>query len=286
MAALSSFTDFLRAKKFPNIFAVLIPFVTALFLLIMLIIPLVPFFINQLQQLFTSFPQYINQASKLIGVEVNTSQLRSIFTSDIEGISKNALALTSTVFGGIFSILAVLVISFYLLVSKERLHNSIVSFSPKRSQEKIRSVIIQIENNLGAWVRGQILLSFAIGFATWTALMVLGLPFALPLAVLAGILEIVPTIGPIISSVPAIIVALSISPATALLVIAIYLVIQALENNILVPKIMQNAVGLNPIIIIVGIMIGSNLLGVLGALLAVPFISTLVILFRNAKEQA
>jgi predicted PurR-regulated permease PerM len=147
----------------------------------------------------------------------------------------------------------------------------------------VLAIISRVENKLGAWFRGQIVLSFTIGFTTWIALTLLGIPFAPPLAILAGILEIVPTIGPIIAGIPAVIVALSISPILAVVIIAVYIVIQMFENNILVPKIMERAVGLNPIVIIVGVMIGTKFMGVLGALLSVPFIATLAILFKNLK---
>lgn len=283
MAALSSFTDILKRKKFPNSLAVTIPFVGSLILLVLIIIPLIPFLLSQLQSLFINFPQYVDKASRFAGIQVDSSVLNSLITSDIDSIGKNALSFTTKVFGGIFSMLAVIVLSFYLLIDRDRLHKSLSSIFSKNSQEKAQNVMLFIEEKLGAWVRGQIVLSFSIGIATWIGLTLLGLPSALPLAVLAGILEIVPTIGPIISSIPAIIIALSISPTMALLVIILYIIIQLLENNVLVPKIMEKAVGLNPIIIILGVMIGSNILGVLGALLAVPFISTLVILYRSLK---
>ena len=137
---------------------------------------------------------------------------------------------------------------------------------------------------MGAWFRGQIVLSFSIGFLTWISLLILGLPFALPLALLAGILEIVPTIGPIISAIPAVIIALNISPTMALLVVLLYIIIQLLENNILVPRIMEKAVGLNPIVIILGVIIGSKLMGIAGALLAVPFISLVVVVISSVRD--
>jgi len=111
------------------------------------------------------------------------------------------------------------------------------------------------------------------------------MPFALPLAVLAALLEIVPTIGPILAAIPAVIVAFTISPNMALIVVVIYVVVQVLENNLLVPRIMQRAVGLNPIVVIIGIIVGGQLLGIMGALLSVPFISLIVVIFKNVKEQ-
>ena len=129
----------------------------------------------------------------------------------------------------------------------------------------------------------QVVLSLTIGVITWLALTILGIPFALPLAILAGFLEIIPTLGPIIAAIPATIVALAISPVMALSVIAVYIVIQLTENNFLVPKIMQKAVGLNPVVIIIAILVGSNLFGVIGALLSIPFVSAAIIVFRALK---
>jgi predicted PurR-regulated permease PerM len=108
--------------------------------------------------------------------------------------------------------------------------------------------------------------------------------FALPLAVLAGLFEIVPTVGPIISAVPAIVVALTISPNMAIIVAIAYILIQFTENHLLVPRIMQRAVGLNPVVVIVGVIAGERLLGIPGALLSVPFISLLFIIAKNIES--
>lgn len=146
------------------------------------------------------------------------------------------------------------------------------------------NVIEQINDKLGAWLQGQFLLSLSIALLTWITLMTLGMPFALPLAVLAGLFEIVPTIGPIISAVPAVVVALTISPNMAFIIMAAYIVIQMIENHLLVPRIMQRAVGLNPVVVIIGVIVGDRLLGIPGALLSVPFISLIVLLSKNFDE--
>jgi predicted PurR-regulated permease PerM len=112
----------------------------------------------------------------------------------------------------------------------------------------------------------------------------LGLPYALPLALLAGILEVVPTLGPILSAIPAAAIAFTISPTLGFTIIIFYILLQALENQVLVPKIMEKAVGLNPVVVILGVMIGGNLMGISGALLAIPFISFLIVLFNSLNS--
>lgn len=283
MAALSPFSDFLTRKRLPRILSALIPYAITIAILILLIFPLVPFFASQIQLLFSNFPKYVNQVAKILNLNIDVSNIKDVLESDINAIGKNALSVTGKIFSGFFSLLTVFVISFYLMLEKHMLKEKAIILLPKKSQERGRETITQIERKLGLWLRGQLILSFTIGICTWAGLTLLGLPFALPLALMAGILEIIPTIGPIISAIPAIIVALTISPGLAITVIIFYILLQMLENNILVPKIMEKAVGLNPIVIIIGVLIGSKFLGILGALLAVPFIAMVLILTKSFK---
>lgn len=283
MAALSPFSDLLIKRKVPKILSVLIPYTITIAILVLLIFPLVPFFVSQIQLLFANFPKYINQVANIFNLNIDSYNINNVFESDIDTIGKNALNVTGKIFSGVFSVLSMLIISFYLMLEREMLKKQFVALFSKKYQENILKTISQIENKIGLWLRGQLILSFIIGFAVWSGLTLLGLPFALPLALLAGILEIVPTIGPIISAVPAIIVALTISPGVAISVVVFYILLQMLENNVLVPKIMQKAVGLNPIVIIIGVLIGSKFLGVFGALLAVPFIAMILIIVKSFK---
>lgn len=124
-----------------------------------------------------------------------------------------------------------------------------------------------------------------MGLITWIALSMLHFEFALPLALLVSLFEAIPTIGPIISSIPAIIIAMTISPQMTAIIIIIYVGMNMLENNILVPKIMEKAVGIHPVIIVLSIAIGAKLLGILGALLAVPFISLVFTFYIAMREK-
>lgn len=285
MSTLSPFVDLLRKRRFPNTLAVIIPYIVTISIIIVLIVPLVPFFSSQLQTLFSILPNYIDEAAKLLNIQIDITDANKLLNSEIDTIGKNALLFTGKLFSGIFSFLAILVISFYLMLERDKIKKEFTALFPKETEAKVITIITKIENKLGSWLRGQVILSFVIGLSTWVMLTVIGLPFALPLALLSGILEIVPTIGPIISAIPAIIVALTISPALAITVIVLYIIIQMLENNLLVPKIMEKAVGLNPIIIIIGVMVGAKIMGILGALLSVPFITLLLVLFKNLKTQ-
>ena len=136
--------------------------------------------------------------------------------------------------------------------------------------DRLVIVVKDIEERLGAWVRGQLLLALIIGLASYLGLFILGISYVLPLALIAGILEMVPIIGPIISAIPAIIVALTVSPGLALAVAALYIIIQQLENNLIVPTVMHKVLGMPPLAILLALMVGGRLGGVVGIILAVP----------------
>lgn len=286
MAALSPFVVMLTKRKIPNVIAATIIYLVVLSLLFLLIFPLVPFFVSQIVSLIKSFPLYLDNTAHLLGLRVNEAQVQAFLGAELSSLGENAYSITKSIFSGFFSLLTFLVIGFYLLLDRKNVKHYLVSLFPEGAQDKAESTISEIESKLGAWVRGQIILSLFIGVITWIMLTLLGVPFALPLALIAGILEIVPTLGPILSAIPAMIVALSISPTLMLIVAAGYIGIQALENNILVPKIMEQVVGLHSVVIIVSIGIGASMLGITGALLAIPFISAMTIFIRaiNSSE--
>jgi len=284
MAALMPAVQVLRKRGLPNILAVLIPFLGSIIVLFLIIFPLIPFFLSQINSFATGLPTYLDEAATSLGVKIDAQAVQSLVSRELNSISRNAVVVTSKVFGGVFSALTVMIVSFYLLLYYDNFKKSIAKLFHRDERSFIEVTVEKINDKLGAWLRGQLVLSFSIGLITYVVLSILGLPYALPLALIAGLLEVIPTLGPTLAAVPAIIVALTVNPPTALAVAVIYIVIQLLENNFLVPKIMQKAVGLNPVIVILGVMIGANLMGVAGALLAIPFISFIIVLFESINN--
>lgn len=285
MAAILPITTFLRKQGTPKVLAVLIPYFAIILLLIVLIFPLVPFVIQQLESLVIGFPKYLNQSAHLVGMNIDSRQLQGYINSQMTNLGSNAFQVTTTVFGGIFSILTVFFVSLYLLLYNDIFKENFSKLFHAQNQKKVLTTLSLVNEKLGAWLQGQILLSVSIGVMTWIALMLLGIPFAMPLAILAGILEIVPTLGPTLSAIPAVVVALTISPTMALAVVVTYILIQMLEGQLLVPKIMERAVGLNPVVVILGVTIGANLMGIVGALLSIPFISFIIVIYKSLEAQ-
>src|SRR3990167_1782304 len=184
MAALSPSVDFLRKNKVPKPIAVIIPYILAVGTLSLIVVMLLPFFINQVQLLLTRLAVYINQDLSFFGAKIDPTQINSFAASEIENIGKNAISLITKIFGGVFSVVSIFAISFYLLLYKQTVTRNFVSLFPKNHQEKVNKIIMQIEEKLGNWLRGQIVLSVSIGVTTWVVLTLLGVDFALPLAVI------------------------------------------------------------------------------------------------------
>ncbi len=274
----------LNRKKLPYIISVLTLYAVLFIFLTLLIFPLFPFFATQIQSLLSNFPVFIQKSGQALGYKIDYSNVNSSINSFFQTIGGNLFFITGQVFGGIISLITITVVSFYLLLYHDRFEKLIVHLFPQDKKEQTIEAFLKIEEKLGKWLRGQLILSLLIGVLSWVFLTFIGIEYALPLAFIAGLLEIIPMIGPIIAAVPAVIVALTISPGLAVVVLIGYIVIQTIESNIFVPKIMQSAVGLNPVVIIIAILVGSNLLGVWGALLSVPFVSVATIILSEFKD--
>ncbi len=285
MAALIPIVNFFRRHRFPKILAVFIPYFTIITAIFLLVVPAVQLFIPQVQSFISGLPLLLNQSGNLFGLSIDPKDVQAYLSGELAAIGRNAFIVTSKIFGSVFATISVFFISFYFLMYHEAFKQWIARLFHKNSREKVVETMQLVDEKLGAWFRGEVVLMLSIGFMTWIGLTIINMPYALPLAVIAGFLEIVPTLGPTLSAIPAMIVALTISPPLALTVVVIYIIIQQLENTLLVPKVMQRAVGLNPVVVIIAIMIGANLMGIIGALLAIPFVSFLVVIFNAVDNQ-
>ena len=183
------------------------------------------------------------------------------------------------------SIGLVLTIVFFWLLEHARLQRFVLAFLPARRRAGARSAWNAAETRLGLWVRGQLTLMAAIGIMTGIAYTLLGLPSALLLALIAALCEAIPIVGPLIGAVPAIIVAASVSPELALTVTVVYVILQFLEGNILVPAVMRNTMGISPFLVIVSLLIGGAAGGIAGALLAVPVVAAVEVVLERLQAR-
>ena len=178
-------------------------------------------------------------------------------------------------------VLLLFVMAFYWLTERDRIEDLGLRMIPLRHRERFLTIFRDVEAALGAYVRGQGIMSLTVGLFSFLGLTLAGVPYPLVLAVFAGITEAIPMIGPVLGAAPALLVALLTSPEKALLVGVIYLAIQQLEAHVLVPKIMERQVGLSPLLVILALASGNLLGGILGAVLAIPVAAALQILVRH-----
>lgn len=177
-----------------------------------------------------------------------------------------------TAFSSMFTLFTLFVLSFYTMLEKDRLHLRMHWFTNNPDTiKKTKAFIASVEKQLGGWVRGQVLLMLVVGVLTYLGLVALGIPYALPLALLAGLLEIVPNVGPTIAAVPAVFIGFTTGgPVIGGLAVLLAIAVQQLENNVLVPKIMSVNANVNPLAALIVILVGLQLAGVMGALLSIP----------------
>ncbi|MFN3301761.1 MAG: AI-2E family transporter [Patescibacteria group bacterium] len=196
-------------------------------------------------------------------------------------LGRNIFFLLSNVAYGIFSIFLIIVISFYIIVSKDSIANFFFSFVPEKYHQFFSRLIFLSRKSLSRWGWAMLILISLIGSMTYIGLSILRVRFALSLAVFAGLMEVIPYIGPFIGAVPAVFLAFFQSPVKALMVIILYILVQQIENNIVVPQVMRGVIGLNPIIVILVLLIGGKFGGVLGAIIAVPVSAVIYIFIKE-----
>jgi len=200
-------------------------------------------------------------------------QIQAFFLTLSEKVSQlriNFFSLTGNVVGRIASVVFVFILSFYLAIEEKGVKKFIRAVTPISKENYAIKLWERGQKRLSRWLGAQLLLGLIVGSMTFIGLKIIGVPYALGLSILAGILELVPTVGPILAAIPAIAIAFIKSPVIALITLALYIVVQQLENNLLVPKIMQKTVGLNPVITILALLIGVKLAGITGMVLAIP----------------
>ncbi|MDQ4076217.1 MAG: AI-2E family transporter [Chloroflexota bacterium] len=200
---------------------------------------------------------------------------RARFLAEREGPS--VLQSTAAVLG---QLILGLVVAYYWLTERDDFQKLLLSITPIRHRALAETIFTDVEQTLGDYLRGTGLLMLSIGVSSFIGLLILGVPYALPLALLAGLFEAVPMVGAYLGALPAVLVAFTNSPATGVLTILLFVVIQFLENNILVPRIYEHSVGLNPLMVLIAVVAGATLNGLVGALLAIPVVGALHVMLR------
>ncbi|MEK7061994.1 MAG: AI-2E family transporter [Patescibacteria group bacterium] len=273
VAALSPVVD-AWSKKMNRTLATLLVYLLILACLILIGFVIIPPVVAQIKNLSYDLPYLSQQIFPVFGawrevIDFSTQSLTTL-ASQLQSVSSSVYSTTVGFIGGIIGIFTVLVLTFYLLLEEQGAKKLLNKYLPIHNREIYIDIMQKVGLKMGAWMRGQLFLALIVGIIDYLGLVIIGIPYALTLGVWAGITEIIPYIGPILGAIPAIIIALTISPIQGLLVLIFFVIVQQVESNFLVPKVMQKAVGLSPVIIILALLIGGKLAGILGVVLAVP----------------
>lgn len=280
----------LERRKVGHILAVTIVFFTTIISFVLMIALIVPPLVQQTFDFITNFPRLVASVSPFLAFYVSPESVQSLLpqlTNNIPQITTNFFKLAGDVMANLLFIISTLFFTFYFLLDRQFGFGMFEKLFAKDQARIIQHIFLKIEKRMSAWMWGQLLLMVIIGTMTFVGLVLFDVQYALPLAFFAGLLEAVPIIGPIFSAIPAFFVVASRSFFQGGGILLMYLIIQQLENNVIVPYVMRRTVGLHPVVTLIAITIGGKLGGVVGVLISVPialFIETVILEIRVLKK--
>lgn len=289
-SAMEPVVDYLSRHKIPRSVSVLGAYFIVIAIVVGLISLMAPLVTEQFRVLTANLPQYTldfqaryPNLSAFFGGADLSSIVQSLFSGG--GGADALFSRTVGFFNGLFAVISVLVLSFYLVAADRGMKHFIHDLVPTAHQKVVMNLIEKIQHKMGLWVVGQLILSLFIFTLTYIGLSILGVKYALFLALIAGLLEIVPYVGPFLSAIPAVFFALIQSPALVVGVIILYVIIQKTEGYVLVPKVMEKTVGTSPLVVLLALLVGFKLAGILGLLLAVPLAGAITVVIHELFQE-
>jgi predicted PurR-regulated permease PerM len=278
-------------RALPRWFAILVVYLVIVGVLTVAGFLVIPPLVDQAQELWRRLPSMLDNFQTflidrgLLSQRITLEEaVRSAPGSPGTAVGTVATAVGSVV-GFVIAFLTILILTFYLLVDSESMYSGFARLFPRETRPRVLAASRKITAKVSAWLNGQLILAGTIGSTAAIGLYLLGVPFFYVLALTAAIGEMVPVIGPIFSAIPAILAGLSVSPRTALFVALFWIAQQQIENHLLVPKVMERQVGVSPVIVIVALLIGGSVLGILGALLAVPTAAIIQVIIQEVLDE-
>jgi predicted PurR-regulated permease PerM len=283
MSALKPVVDWFENKKLPRPVASVFTIVfclLAIFLVFYFVLPpLVTQSVDFLVYLSRQFILVISQLDRQLTVRdfINLPALTQQIPSFTAIVSRAFMGF----FTNLFNLLTIFFFTLYFLLGINQLDRLVRRFLGKNQANFVSATLRGVEKQLGLWVRAELVLMLIIGIFSYIGLTFLGVKYALPLAVIAGILEVFPIVGPVISAIPAFIVGATSSWILGAATIVLYTLIQQLENNLIVPLVMKKAVGIPPLAVLISLIVGQKIAGFFGIVLAVPFVAGAVIIVKE-----
>lgn len=278
--------DMLKKEGVPRILGTLLIYLCIIIGFSFVIYIIVPETIVQLSHLNGQLPGLLGRylgSSPALSQEI-LANIRGTITDSTLGIGTWLVGLV----GGLGNVIFVFIISFYLTVEDHAIKDSLRVTLPVSSQEYALDLIHRSQNTLSSWLKSQLLLMLMVGILMYIGLSIVGVPFKLVLAIVAGLFEIIPIAGPIMASIPAILFSVQVSPQAALLTLAICVAVQQLETHVLTPLVVKHTLAINPILVLLAIFVGFKLGGIIGVLASIPLLALFLEFSKDytKKEEA
>jgi len=283
----------LMRMKIPRVLAVIFVYLGAIGLFVGLFMTFVPLILEEASNLSETIPQYVDSIDFWPSInnsgflsESAIENLSSSFSfneiiSGLKSVVDNTFSgfwqMASSIFGGLLSFILIIVFSFYFAVQEYGIANFLKIVTPIEHEKYIIDLWKRSQLKIGRWMQGQILLALFIGILVYLGLMILGVKYALLLAILAAVTELIPLFGPILAAIPAILIGFLDGGTTlGLMVLGLYVIIQQFENHLIYPLVVKKVVGVPPLMVIIALLIGAQLAGFLGIIIAVPVAAALM----------
>ena len=283
-----------RPRRIPRWLAILGIYAVIVGVIVLIGLLIIPPLVAQAASLSARLPALFNSFQTFLikhRLMVHRVTLEEAVQNAPSGAGGNAvgtvLVAISSVIGGVFGLITILILSFYLLIEAQSMFDSLIQFVPAGRRADVATAARQAVIKVSAWLRAQFVLAGVMGVFAAIGLYLLDVPYFYVIALIAAIGETIPIVGPVIGGIAAVGVAITVSPQLALMVGVYFLVLHQLEANVLVPKIMERRVGVSPVVVMVALLIGGAVWGIVGAILAIPtaaIISVIVSEFATGQD--
>jgi len=278
-SAMDPLVDYLKEHKIPRSVSVLAVYLLVVAIIAAVFYLFIPLVVEQSKIFIANLPQYGQNLQNKFPSLLGNFDLSKFLGQQIAGLTDGGNVVSSTfgIFNGVIAFVSVLIISFYLVAEEKGMKAFIAALLPQQHHEFTITLVEKIQKKMGWWVLGQVIAIIVMFLTTWAGLAILHVPYALILGVIAGLFEVVPYIGPFLSAVPAIFIALTRGPVMVIGVIVLYILLHELEGYILVPKIMEKTVGTSSLAVLVALLVGFKLAGIIGLIISVPLIAAITV---------
>ncbi len=299
-SAIEPATSKFERMKIPRILTVIMIYICMALFFVGIFYFFLPPLVDDIAHVVSRAPQYIESIQlwesgggaasgffgRITGQGVSISEVITGLQQSAQSIGGGAVGFLSNLFGGFLRFMLIVVLSFYLSVQKDGLVDFLKVVTPFQYESYVIGLWRRSQQKIGRWFQGQLILGLIVGVLVYLGLTILGVKSALLLAILAGLLELIPLFGPTLSAIPAIAIALIDGGVTlGLMVVGLYLIVQQFENHLIYPLVVKKVVGVPPLVVIISLVVGGQLAGFLGVLLAVPIVAAIMEYASDVQER-